>query len=78
MFLRGRGNNSSLREARSHVSAACDIDDALVLSKTSRPERKLHMEKPPTKLKSCIVNMRDLSKRCNFGLKLTTSKHVNE
>lgn len=36
----------------------------------SRPERKPHLEKPTTKLKSRIVNMRDLSKRCNFGLKL--------
>ena len=74
MFLRGRGNNSSLREARSHVSAACDIDYAVVLSKTLRPERKPHLEKPPTKLKSCIVNMRDPSKRCNFGLKLDDFK----
>lgn len=31
MFLRGRGNNSSLREARSHASAACDTDHELVL-----------------------------------------------
>ena len=37
-------------------------------------KENLILEKPSTKLKSCIVNMRDLSKRCNFGLKLDDFK----
>ena len=45
-------------------------------------KENLILEKPSTKLKSCIVNMRDLSKRCHFGLKLdelqsmSTSKSI--
>ena len=37
-------------------------------------KENLILEKPSTKLKSCIVNMRDLSKRCNLGLKLDDFK----